>query len=72
LPNAEIQEELNLYKYAFSKPLSVTDILGLSGFSVVGTVIIDWYGRALQSIGIDHVDIAYNGSGIYVGHGGGI
>ena len=43
-----------------------------AGFNVVGTTINDWFGKVLQVIGIDHVDIAYNGSVVYIGKGGGI
>jgi hypothetical protein len=71
MDHAELREGPNLYDYAFNRPISVTDVMGLSGFSVTGTVINDWYGKALQAIGIDHVDIAYNGAVIYVGKGGG-
>ncbi|AHF93189.1 type IV secretion protein Rhs [Opitutaceae bacterium TAV5] len=41
-----------------------------SGFCVVGTTIEDWFGKMLQVLGVDHVDIAYNGSVVYVGRGG--
>ena len=41
-----------------------------TGFKVVGSEIDEWYGKILQFVGIDHVDIAYNGQVIYVGRGG--
>ena len=42
-----------------------------TAFSVVGTEInVDVIGALLQAMGVDHVDIAYNGSVIYVGKGG--
>jgi RHS repeat-associated protein len=43
-----------------------------TGFHVIGSVIQEWYGRVLQAVGIDHVDIAYNGTVVYVGRGGAV
>jgi len=71
---------VNLHGYCANNSIDLFDILGLSpstnscanGFCVVGSTIEDWYGSMLQVIGIDHVDIAYNGHVIYVGKGGGL
>jgi len=41
-----------------------------SGFCVVGDTIQTWYGGAFEMLGIEHVDITYNGQVIYVGRGG--
>jgi hypothetical protein len=42
------------------------------GFHVVGSVIEERCGGVLQAVGIDHVDIAYNGRVVYVGRGGAV
>jgi hypothetical protein len=42
-----------------------------SDFAVVGTTIeIDWLGKLLQAVGVDHVDITHKGYVVYVGLGG--
>jgi RHS repeat-associated protein len=41
-----------------------------SGFCVVGDTIQTWYGGAFAMLGIEHVDITYNGQVVYVGRGG--
>ena len=38
----------------------------------MGSVIEEGKGRLLQVIGIDHVDVMYNGTVVYVGKGGGM
>ena len=78
LNQAEIREGPNLYSYVQNLPVSMTDVLGLaslqpkSNFAVLGSQIQTGYGGLLQSLGIDHVDISYNGTVVYVGSGGGV
>jgi hypothetical protein len=44
----------------------------LVGFIVLGSEIELWFGGLLQWAGFDHVDIAYNGTVVYLGRGGGV
>jgi len=74
---------LNLYEHVANNSITHIDVLGLSqtkptipqtGFAVIANVveIESIVGKILQTLGIDHVDITYNGSVIYVGAHGGI
>ena len=84
--NRDLIEEdggLNLYEYVVNNSVLQVDALGLSqtkptipqtGFAVIANVveIESVVGKILQTLGVDHVDITYNGAVIYVGAHGGI